>query len=166
MILGFGVDVCEIARIRRALEGPAGDRFLARVFTEGERAYCEARRKTRFASYAARFAAKEAAMKALGTGWGQGVGWREFEEGFPARVAGIAIERSQTAGVCLLRGRQGAAKRAVDVTRRSCFFRAGSNLVGRNQARHHGVQEIPLSRGEILARVRMGRPRLNQLSAL
>ena len=79
MILGLGIDVCEIARLRRALSGPAGDRFRARVFTDAEQAYCEARQRGRFASYAARFAAKEAAMKALGTGWANGIGWRDFE---------------------------------------------------------------------------------------
>src|SRR5437867_8820024 len=79
MIVGLGVDVCDVARIRRALEGRAGGRFQARVFTAAEQAYCEARRRGRFASYAARFAAKEAAMKALGTGWAEGVGWRDFE---------------------------------------------------------------------------------------
>src|SRR5262249_12056887 len=76
---GLGVDVCEVARIQRALEAPTGERFRMRVFTPGEQAYCEARRRGRFASYAARFAAKEAAMKALGTGWAGGVGWRDFE---------------------------------------------------------------------------------------
>jgi holo-[acyl-carrier protein] synthase len=79
MILGLGIDLCDVARIRRALEGAAGARFRGRVFTEAEQAYCEARRRGRFASYAARFAAKEAAMKALGTGWGEGVAWRDFE---------------------------------------------------------------------------------------
>ena len=79
MILGLGVDVCEVARVRRALEAPSGARFRARVFTPAEQAYCEARRRGRFASYAARFAAKEAGMKALGTGWAQGVGWQDFE---------------------------------------------------------------------------------------
>ena len=79
MIVGHGVDVCDVARIQRALEAPNGDRFRARVFTAAEQAYCEARRRARFASYAARFAAKEAAMKALGTGWGEGVGWHDFE---------------------------------------------------------------------------------------
>jgi holo-[acyl-carrier protein] synthase len=79
MILGLGLDVCEVARIKRALEAPTGERFRARVFTAGEQAYCEQQRRARFASYAVRFAAKEAAMKALGTGWSQGVGWRDFE---------------------------------------------------------------------------------------
>jgi len=60
MILGLGVDVCDVERIRRALEASTGARFRDRVFTAGEQAYCEARRRGRFASYAARFAAKEA----------------------------------------------------------------------------------------------------------
>ena len=79
MILGIGVDVCDVARIRKALEASTGARFRERVFTAHEQTYCEARRRGRFASYAARFAAKEAAMKALGTGWGDGVAWRDFE---------------------------------------------------------------------------------------
>jgi len=79
VIAGIGVDLCEVARIRRALTGRAGPRFRARVFTAGEQAYCEARGRARYESYAARFAAKEAAMKVLGTGWGQGVGWCDVE---------------------------------------------------------------------------------------
>src|SRR5439155_722436 len=79
VIVAIGVDVCDVARIRRALEGPTGARFRARVFTAAEQAYCEARGRARFASYAARFAAKEAAMKALGTGWSAGVSWQDFE---------------------------------------------------------------------------------------
>jgi holo-[acyl-carrier protein] synthase len=79
MILGIGLDVCDVERIRQALEATTGARFRSRVFTDAERAYCEARRRGRFASYAARFAAKEAAMKALGTGWARGVKWHDFE---------------------------------------------------------------------------------------
>ncbi len=79
MILGIGIDVCDVARVRRALAGASGGRFRDRVFTAAEQAYCEARNRGRFASYAARFAAKEAAMKALGTGWANGIGWRDFE---------------------------------------------------------------------------------------
>jgi holo-[acyl-carrier protein] synthase len=79
VIVGLGVDLCDVERVRRALEGPSGARFRDRVFTPAEQEYCEARKRGRFASYAARFAAKEAAMKALGTGWGGGVAWRDFE---------------------------------------------------------------------------------------
>lgn len=79
IIAGIGVDACEIARLKRALAGPAGARFRKRVFTAGEQAYCDARGRARFESYAARFAAKEAAMKALGTGWGQGLGFTDVE---------------------------------------------------------------------------------------
>ena len=78
-VAGIGVDLCEIGRIERALGAPHGARFRARVFTEGEQAYCEARRRGRFESYAARFAAKEAVMKVLGTGWSRGIGWRDIE---------------------------------------------------------------------------------------
>jgi len=88
--MAIGVDVCDVDRIRRALEASTGARFRARVFTLAEQAYCEARGRTRFASYAARFAAKEAAMKALGTGWSAGVTWQDFEvvraEGEPPRL--------------------------------------------------------------------------------
>lgn len=79
MIAGIGVDVCDVDRIRRALEAAHGVRFRARVFTDGEQAYCEGRRRGRFESYAARFAAKEAVMKVLGTGWSRGVRWRDIE---------------------------------------------------------------------------------------
>ena len=79
-ILGTGIDTIEVERIKRALERSAtGERFRARVFTEGEIAYCESRGRARYQSYAARFAAKEAAMKALGTGWNHGVRWRDCE---------------------------------------------------------------------------------------
>ncbi len=77
MIVAIGIDLVEIARIEEVF-ARRGDRFRARVFTEGEISYCE-RRASKFASYAARFAAKEAAMKALGTGWSDGVGWTDVE---------------------------------------------------------------------------------------
>ena len=79
-IIGTGIDVIEVARIERALSNPVtGERFRNRVFTEGEITYCESRGKARYQSYAARFAAKEAAMKAMGTGWNRNVGWSEIE---------------------------------------------------------------------------------------
>src|ERR1700684_1483112 len=79
-IAGTGIDVIEVDRIERALKRPAtGERFRARVFTAGEIKYCESRGLPRYQSYAARFAAKEATMKALGTGWNRNVGWGEIE---------------------------------------------------------------------------------------
>ena len=79
-IIGTGIDVIEVERIERALmRSRTGARFRARVFTEREVAYCESRGVARYQSYAARFAAKEAAMKAMGTGWNRNVGWREIE---------------------------------------------------------------------------------------
>ena len=79
-IIGTGIDMIEVDRVERALERPAtGARFRARIFTAGEIAYCESRGRPRFQSYAARFAAIEAAMKALGTGWNRNVGWAEIE---------------------------------------------------------------------------------------
>jgi holo-[acyl-carrier protein] synthase len=77
MILGTGVDLAEVPRIRESI-GRYGERFLHRIYTDGEIQYCESR-ATRFESYAARFAAKEAGMKALGTGWNHGVRWRDIE---------------------------------------------------------------------------------------
>lgn len=76
MILGIGNDIIDIRRIERSIER-WGDRFLDRIFTEVERAKSD-RRKLRAASYAKRFAAKEACSKALGTGFRRGVYWRDL----------------------------------------------------------------------------------------
>ncbi len=77
MILGVGIDIAEVDRIRSAIERH-GQRFLERVYTPGEIAYVE-RKANRFERYAGRFAAKEAGMKAIGTGWKRGVRWQDFE---------------------------------------------------------------------------------------
>ena len=77
MIVGLGVDIAEIDRLEKAMVRH-GRAFLDRVFTPAEIQYCE-RHKNKFERYAVRFAAKEAAMKALGTGWKQGVRWRDIE---------------------------------------------------------------------------------------
>lgn len=76
MIVGLGVDVVEVARIREALENQP--RMVQRVFTEEEANYCT-ERKAQFQHFAGRFAAKEAALKALGTGWAEGIRWRDVE---------------------------------------------------------------------------------------
>jgi holo-[acyl-carrier protein] synthase len=77
MIVGTGIDIAEVPRVGEAIQR-FGERFLQRIFTEGERAYCDSK-ANRVERYAARFAAKEAAMKALGTGWNRGVRWRDIE---------------------------------------------------------------------------------------
>jgi len=77
VIVGLGVDIAEVNRIEAAI-ARHGRTFLGRVFTAAEIAYCEHHRN-RFERYAGRFAAKEAAMKALGTGWGGGVRWLDIE---------------------------------------------------------------------------------------
>ena len=77
MILGTGVDLAEVARIRASSER-YGERFTRRIFTDREIAYAE-RKANKYERYAARFAAKEAGMKALGTGWSGGITWKDLE---------------------------------------------------------------------------------------
>ncbi len=77
MIIGTGIDIVEISRIRQAVDRH-GERFLRRVFTAGEREYCLARRHPE-RHLAGRFAVKEAALKALGTGVSRGIFWRDVE---------------------------------------------------------------------------------------
>jgi holo-[acyl-carrier protein] synthase len=77
MIVGTGVDITEVPRIAATIQR-FGDRFVKRVFTEGEIRYCESK-QNKSERYAARFAAKEAALKAIGTGWRGGVTWRDVE---------------------------------------------------------------------------------------
>ena len=103
MIVGTGIDIAETARIEKAMERH-GERFARRVYTPGEIAYCE-QFKNKAERYAARFAAKEAAFKALGTGWRDGVRWRDVEvthqpSGKPELLlAGRAGERAREMGV-------------------------------------------------------------------
>ncbi len=77
MIVGTGIDIAQVPLIAESIER-FGERFLRRVFTEDEIRYCDSK-ANRVERYAARFAAKEAAMKALGTGWNRGVRWRDIE---------------------------------------------------------------------------------------
>ena len=104
MIAGTGIDLCEVENIERAMTAAYGERFRDRVFTAGEIAYAESK-ANKFERYAARFAAKEAGMKALGTGWGEGVSWHDLEvinpaSGRPALVLhGRAAEVAQGLGV-------------------------------------------------------------------
>lgn len=77
MIVGTGIDIAEVTRIRHSIER-FRNRFLRRIYTAGEIRYCDSK-ANRVERYAARFAAKEAAMKALGTGWSRGVRWVDCE---------------------------------------------------------------------------------------
>jgi holo-[acyl-carrier protein] synthase len=77
VIVGLGVDIAEVDRVEAAIRRH-GNAFLKRVFTPEEIAYCE-RHKNKFERYAGRLAAKEATMKALGTGWRRGVRWLDIE---------------------------------------------------------------------------------------
>jgi holo-[acyl-carrier protein] synthase len=77
MIVGTGIDIAEVPRIEASI-ARFGNRFLQRIFTATEISYCESK-ANRIERYAARFAAKEAAMKAIGTGWNHGVAWRDVE---------------------------------------------------------------------------------------
>jgi holo-[acyl-carrier protein] synthase len=77
MIVGTGIDITEVERIAAAIQR-FGRRFLERIFTPDEIRYCDSK-ANKAERYAGRFAAKEAAMKALGTGWSRGVTWRDVE---------------------------------------------------------------------------------------
>ena len=101
-VRGIGVDICRVERIAASLER-FGDRMRRRLFTPGELTYCE-RHKDPLPHLAARFAAKEAASKALGTGMSGGVGWTQIEVLQPGgrvpelRLTGVALERFHAIG--------------------------------------------------------------------
>ena len=103
MIVGLGLDISEIDRIEAALTRH-GTAILQRLYTPAEIAYCESH-KNKFERYAGRFAAKEAGMKALGTGWRRGIRWRDLEvvrqpSGKPTlQLAGVALQIAEGLGV-------------------------------------------------------------------
>ena len=103
MIVGTGVDIAETSRIEQVIESH-GERFPKRIYTPAEIEYCE-RFKNKAERYAARFAAKEAAFKALGTGWREGIRWLDVEvthlpSGKPELVlTGRALEIARQLGV-------------------------------------------------------------------
>jgi holo-[acyl-carrier protein] synthase len=103
MVLGLGTDLIETRRVQESIDR-FGERFLERIFTAGEIAYCT-RKKNAAESFAARFAAKEAGAKALGTGISRGVSWKEFEvkreaSGKPSlHMSGRAAELAEAMGV-------------------------------------------------------------------
>lgn len=103
MVLGLGTDLIETRRVQESIDR-FGERFLERIFTAEEIAYCT-RKKNAAESFAARFAAKEAGAKALGTGISHGVSWKEFEvkretSGRPSlHLTGRAAEWAKAMGV-------------------------------------------------------------------
>jgi holo-[acyl-carrier protein] synthase len=111
MIVGLGVDLAEVSRVRAAIER-RGEAFLHRVYTEREIAYCE-RFRNYFERYAGRFAAKEAAMKALGTGWSHGVRWVDIEV---ARMASGKPTLELHGETLAIAGRMGVKNMSVSIT--------------------------------------------------
>jgi holo-[acyl-carrier protein] synthase len=103
MIVGIGTDLTEVPRIRHSI-ARYGDRFLNRIYTARERAYASSKANAA-ERFAARFAAKEAGMKAIGSGWNRGVKWRDFEvvnelSGRPTlHLTGVAQEIAASLGV-------------------------------------------------------------------
>ncbi len=103
MIVGTGIDIIEVPRMAASI-ARFGRRFVERVFTDAEIRYCESKHN-KAERYAARFAAKEAALKAIGTGWHRGVAWREVEVGHEPggrptiRFSGRAAEFAAKLGV-------------------------------------------------------------------
>src|SRR5258705_9141104 len=104
MVLGLGTDLIETRRVQESIDR-FGERFLERIFTAGEIAYCLRKKKNAAESFAARFAAKEAGAKALGTGIGCGVTWKEIEVGREPggrptlKLHGRAAQLAKAAGV-------------------------------------------------------------------
>lgn len=110
-IVGLGLDLAQISRFTAA-HGRRGERMLARLFTDGERAYCE-RKREKMASYAGRFAVKEAVMKVLGTGWARGVRWRDIEV---VRKQGSAPELVLHGVAAQIAAKKGIARIHVTIT--------------------------------------------------
>ena len=102
MVIGIGIDLVEIHRMKKAIENPL---FVQRVFTSAEQTYCISRGRQGAASYAARFAAKEAVMKALGTGLAGGGTWQDVEvlpddQGKPVmKLTGYFAQLAESLGV-------------------------------------------------------------------
>ena len=101
-VVGLGLDLAQIERVQDFIER-RGQRALDRVFTPDEQAYCDAR-ASRYASYAGRFAVKEAVMKVLGTGWRKGVRWVDIEVVRPPGQAPTCALHGESARIAAARG--------------------------------------------------------------
>lgn len=154
-LAGVGVDIVDIARIERAIG--RNPHFAQRVFTEEERAYCE--RKPRPAEhYACRFAAREAVLKALGTGFSGGIGWQDVsvtrdEAGRPhAMLAGRAAEVAQAHGV-----------EEIALSLSFTHDYAVANAVAITEATRPKQSEAPDPKAELAASFREARSLLDEL---
>ena len=105
MAPGIGIDLVDVARLQHTLESSSG-KMKERIFTEAEWAECQSRRKPEI-HLAARFAAKEAAMKCLGTGWTEGVGFKEFEVVSDGTIPPVMKISGRAAEIALERGIRG-----------------------------------------------------------
>ncbi|HPV15479.1 MAG TPA: holo-ACP synthase [Candidatus Cloacimonadota bacterium] len=101
MIYGIGTDIVKIARLQRSME--QNTRMAQKLFTEAEISYCESR-ASKYQSYAARFAAKEAVMKALGTGWDERVHWQNIEIIKPDDSAPCVVLHNDTKAFAIEQG--------------------------------------------------------------
>jgi len=101
-IVGLGLDLAQIVRFEAAYERH-GERLLTRLFTPGERAYCD-KKKDRMSSYCGRFAVKEAVMKVLGTGWTRGVRWVDIEVARAPGSAPKCVLHGRTAEIARIKG--------------------------------------------------------------
>ncbi len=126
MVVGMGIDLVEIHRMKKAIEKPL---FVQRVFTPAEQTYCDGRGRQNAASFAARFAAKEAVMKALGTGLAGGGTWQDIE----------VLPDAQGKPVMTLTGVFGQLAREMGVTRIH---------VSLSHAQEFAVAQVLLWRGE------------------
>ena len=102
MIIGIGVDIVEIKRMRKAMER-SKERFLLRLFTSDEQQYCNGYRDP-VPHFAARFAAKEAVFKALGTGWAKGVTWLDVEVQKEQQEAPRIALQGEAQKLCMAKG--------------------------------------------------------------
>jgi holo-[acyl-carrier protein] synthase len=111
-ILGHGIDIVETARIRKLVE-EHGQRFLDRVYTPLEQQYCARNTKRQFEHLAGRFAAKEAVLKVLGTGWRGGIAWTDIE----IRPEPSGQPKVELTGECLrIAGRMGISRWHVSIS--------------------------------------------------
>lgn len=154
-LAGVGVDIVEISRVERALS--RNPRFAERLFTEEERAYCEGRPRPA-EHYACRFAAREAVLKALGTGFSQGIGWQDVSVSRDASGRPRAVLAGRAAEVARERGVQEVAL-SLSFTREL----AVANAVAVTEAARPRRDEAPDPKAALAASFREARSLIDEL---